>query len=154
MAVTDAEAPYLGLDHEQLAAVADQLAELGYSPILAQGVVGWLVMKTAGRRDVTATNTRTKYRKVLRDHAERVGPPPGRRIRPPTAIAEAARRSTGQRGSIRPRALLPGTAVAFGATAAHAAARWLPIMTTTPGSERRGVVIPLPVADSSRRIAA
>jgi hypothetical protein len=74
---------------DQLAMLREQaLDELGESTATVNGLIGWLV---AGHAEAASKNTRTTYRRILRE----VGPPSspkgrGRRLR-----------SVGQRGAVR-----------------------------------------------------
>jgi hypothetical protein len=51
---------------EHLAQLRDHVLELGEPTQVANGIVGWLLGKATGRPDITSSDTRAKYRSVLR----------------------------------------------------------------------------------------
>ena len=65
-----AEAPFITTDVNKLATLQAELVARGYAnQVTAQGIVAWLVNKAAGRPDVTSSDTRAKYRKILSEAA-------------------------------------------------------------------------------------
>lgn len=68
------EGHYITSDVAELATLKSRLIDAGASPVTANGVLGWLVDKAAGRRDVTGPSTRSRYRRAL----EALGEPPER----------------------------------------------------------------------------
>lgn len=60
-----AEAPHLPQTLDDVAAVGDQLRELGYGAPAVAGLESWLIRKALGRPDRTAATTRSRYRKML-----------------------------------------------------------------------------------------
>lgn len=109
---------------DQLATLrATALDELGLSPSIVNGLIGWLVGADV---NAAAIQTRATYRRVLRE----VGPPGGQPRR-------RARRTAGQRGAARLR--LIGTGAAAGSVlvaaqqsgpvgACAALGAWVPII--------------------------
>ena len=59
------EALYLPDDLDDLAELRRRVIEAGHSASVANGLVGWLLSKTAGETDVSESRTRSKYRKIL-----------------------------------------------------------------------------------------
>jgi hypothetical protein len=78
-ALTDAEAPWLELAVERPWELRDRLLLAGYSRTVAAGIVDWLQGKARGAEDLTASDTRSRYRRILRSLG---GPGPTARVRP------------------------------------------------------------------------
>lgn len=76
------EAHYISTDVVELANLKAKLLDNGEPPSLASGLVGWLVDKAAGRRDLTAASTRSRYRRAL----EALGEPPERNADNPRSV--------------------------------------------------------------------
>ena len=68
------EAHYLTTDVHRLADLKARLVANGETMPIASGLIGWLVDKSAGRRDLTSSSTRARYRKALAE----LGEPPER----------------------------------------------------------------------------
>ncbi len=73
------EAEFLPAALSDLVELRRRIIDAGYPPSVANGLVGWLVSKTAGERDVTGSPTRSKYRKILAELDSGSGPGRGRR---------------------------------------------------------------------------
>lgn len=73
------EADWLPSDVDDLVELRRRVIELGQSPSVANGLVGWLLSKAAGEEDRSGPNTRARYRRILAE-LELVGPEPEGRI--------------------------------------------------------------------------
>lgn len=58
----------------ELAELRRLIIDLGETPATANGIIGWLIAKAAGERDVTGPNVRARYRKILARLEREPGP--------------------------------------------------------------------------------
>lgn len=92
------EARYLPATVAQLAELRGRVIAAGHPPGVANGLVGWLISKAAGERDVTASTTRSRYRKILAAlEADPAGPGPRRGPGPVQAVERLERAVAGTR---------------------------------------------------------
>lgn len=74
------ERDHLPADLDDLIDLRRRIIGLGETPATAAGVLGWLLSKKAGEPDVTGSDTRARYRKILaRLEAAPTGPGRGER---------------------------------------------------------------------------
>lgn len=84
------EAEWLPSRLGDLVDVRRRVIAAGYGAATANGLIGWLVSKAAGERDITGAPTRSRYRKILAEldvdhdpgrgrHLEVVAEAPGQR---------------------------------------------------------------------------
>lgn len=77
------EAAWLPATLDELEDVRGRLVDAGHPPPIVNGLTGWLVAKALGERDATASDTRSRYRRILAE----LGPgpygdrPPARALR-------------------------------------------------------------------------
>lgn len=69
------ERRYLSADVFELAELRQRLMANGVTPPIANGIIGWLTTKIAGQSDTSSAQTRSTYRKVLRELDGDGGPP-------------------------------------------------------------------------------
>lgn len=83
------EADWLPEDLGDLVDLRRRIIAAGHASQVANGIVGWLLSKAAGERDDTASDTRSRYRKILAELDVDHDPGRGRQV---VDLAEAAER--------------------------------------------------------------
>jgi hypothetical protein len=99
------EGAWLEAKPVELARLKRRIIAAGETPDTGSGIIGWIIDKQAGERDLTSAPTRARYRKIL---AELEAPP-----------APTRRRARGESGAVHVRSAAC-SAVAAGATIAVA----------------------------------